>query len=151
MALVYLSLGTNLGDKELNLKNAIARLSEQVGEVLKQSSFYASESWGFKSENEFLNAVILCTTTLSPVELLKKTQEIETGLGRKNKSSAGYTDRLIDIDILFYDNLIVDEVELKIPHPFIAERDFVLIPLSEVAPELVHPLLGKSISELIKR
>jgi len=151
MALVYLSLGTNLGDKEQNLNNAIVQLSKQVGDVLKQSAFFASEPWGFDSKNEFLNAVILINTSLSPVELLKKTQEIETGLGRKTKSTVGYSDRLIDIDILFYDNLIIDEAELKIPHPFIAERDFVLIPLSEIAPELIHPVSGKSISELIKR
>ena len=126
-------------------------MSKQVGDVLKQSAFFASEPWGFDSKNEFLNAVILINTSLSPVELLKKTQEIETGLGRKTKSTVGYSDRLIDIDILFYDNLIIDEAELKIPHPFIAERDFVLIPLSEIAPELIHPVSGKSISELIKR
>ncbi len=150
MALVYLSLGTNLGDKDQNLNKAIALLSAQVGDVLKQSAFYASEPWGFESENEFLNAVILVDTTLSPVEFLKKTQEIETGLGRKTKSSAGYTDRLIDIDILFYDDLIIDEPELKIPHPLIAERDFVLIPLCEIAPDFLHPVLRKRISELIK-
>lgn len=150
MALVYLGLGTNLGNKERNLNEAIVALSGEVGEVLCQSAFYASEPWGFTSDNNFLNAVVLVRTSLSPFDVLSKTQQIERSLGRETKSMDEYLDRLMDIDILFYDNLIIDSPALKIPHPLIADRDFVLIPLSEIAPDLVHPVLNRKITELLK-
>lgn len=146
---VYLGLGTNLGDKERNLNEVISLLSSEVGVVIKQSSFLASKPWGFDSENEFLNAVVLMETNLQPLDLLAKTQEIERSLGRVAKSVNGYSDRLIDVDILLYDDQIIDQPTLKIPHPFIAERDFVLIPLAEIAPQLVHPVLGKKIIDLL--
>jgi len=149
MALVYLGLGTNIGDKERNLFDAIVVISMEIGEVLSQSSFHVSKPWGFDSENEFLNAVVLVESLLLPFDLLAKTQEIEKKLGRLTKTTTDYTDRLIDIDILLYDNLIVDQPTLKIPHPLLAERDFVLIPLAEIAPALVHPLLRKNIIELL--
>ncbi len=151
MALVYLGLGTNLGDKERNLSVAIIALSLEVGEVVKQSSFYSSKAWGFESENEFLNAVILLETNLSPFDLLAKTQKIERDLGRETKSVNGYADRLIDIDILLYDNLVIDHPILKIPHPLIAERDFVIVPLAEIASDLVHPVSGERIQEMLSR
>ncbi|ADQ80870.1 2-amino-4-hydroxy-6-hydroxymethyldihydropteridine pyrophosphokinase [Paludibacter propionicigenes WB4] len=150
MALVYLGLGTNLGNKECNLNEAIVALSGEVGEVLCQSAFYVSEPWGFTSDNNFLNAVVLVQTSLSPFDVLSKTQQIERSLGRETKSMGEYLDRLMDIDILFYDNLIIDSPALKIPHPLIADRDFVLIPLSEIAPDLVHPVLNRKITELLK-
>jgi 2-amino-4-hydroxy-6-hydroxymethyldihydropteridine diphosphokinase len=146
---VYLGLGTNLGDKERNLNEAISLLSLEIGDVVRQSSFLASKPWGFNSKNEFLNAVVLVETNLPPFDLLAKTQEIERSLGRIAKSANGYSDRLIDIDILLYDSQVVDLPALKIPHPLMAERDFVLIPLSEIAPQLVHPVLGKKIIELL--
>lgn len=151
MALVYLGLGTNLGDKERNLSAAIIALSMEVGEFIKQSSFYSSRAWGFESENEFLNAVVLLDTNLLPFDLLAKTQKIERDLGRETKSVNGYADRLIDIDILFYDNLVIDHPILKIPHPLIAERDFVIIPLAEIAPDLVHPVSGERMQEMLNR
>ncbi|MFT3753314.1 MAG: 2-amino-4-hydroxy-6-hydroxymethyldihydropteridine diphosphokinase [Paludibacter sp.] len=150
MAFVYLGLGTNLGDKERNLNNAIISLSVYVGAIIRQSTFYVSEPWGFESDNRFLNAVVLVETNLQPFDLLAKTQEIERMIGRTTKSVTGYADRLIDIDILFYDNLIIDQPALKIPHPLIVERDFVLLPFAEIAPEFVHPVLGKRIIDLVR-
>jgi len=149
MALVYLGLGTNLGDKECNLNNAVEALLSEIGFVVRLSKFYASRPWGFKSEHEFLNAVVLMETTLAPFDLLCKTQEIERNMGRISKTTTAYSDRLIDIDILLYDNLIIDQPTLKIPHPLIAERDFVLIPLVEIAPDLVHPVSGRKIVDLL--
>ena len=151
MALVYLGLGTNLGEKERNLNDAIISLSQEVGFVIRSSTFYASKPWGFESDNDFLNAVVLVDTALTPFDVLSKTQEIEKGLGRTAKTINGYSDRLIDIDILLYDNLIIDQPTLKIPHPLIAERDFVIIPLSEIAPDLVHPVFGRKIAALLNR
>lgn len=134
----YLGLGSNLGDREENIRHAIALIGERVGEVLRQSSFMETEPWGFESENTFLNAVILCETTLTPRRLLKVTQKIERDLGKKKAHATQrhqtpvFKDRPIDIDILLYDDLTVDEPDLKIPHPLMQERDFVMIPLKEI-------------------
>lgn len=145
MAHVFLGLGTNLGDKEANLMAALNLLSHQVGELIRCSDNYVSAPWGFRSVHDFLNNVVEMQTDLSPLELLAVTQEIEKQVGRTAKSVQGYADRIIDIDILLYDDLIVDMPELKIPHPLIMERDFVYIPLCQLAPELVHPLTGQII------
>ncbi len=150
MPLVYIGLGTNLGDKESNLKNAVEQLNLQAGKVLVSSTFYVSAPSGFQSENMFLNAVVLLETALTPLKLLKTTQNIEEYLGRKLKTTLGYEDRIIDIDILLYDQLILNHPKLQIPHPHITERDFVIGPLTEIAPELVHPVTGKLISEYLK-
>ncbi|MDO9154779.1 MAG: 2-amino-4-hydroxy-6-hydroxymethyldihydropteridine diphosphokinase [Paludibacter sp.] len=146
---VYIGLGTNLGDKETNLKNAIQQLRLQAGIVVRQSSFCISKPCGFQSENMFLNAVILIETQLSPLKLLRKTQKIENLLGRNSPSMQGYTDRVIDIDILLYDELILNHPKLKIPHPHITERDFVIRPLAQIAPELLHPVTGKYIRDYV--
>jgi len=151
MALVYLGLGTNLGEKERNLNDAIISLSQEVGFVIRSSTFYSSKPWGFESDNDFLNVVVLVDTCLTPFDVLSRTQEIERNLGRIAKTINGYSDRLMDIDILLYDNLVIDQPTLKIPHPLIAERDFVIIPLSEIAPDLVHPVFGLKMSELLNR
>lgn len=130
---VYLSLGTNLGDKERNLCVAIEEIGRRIGTVVAQSAFLATKPWGFSSENDFLNAAVCCETRLSPLDLLHETQQIERDLGRKAKSADGcYADRIIDIDILIYDDLHVDTPELTLPHPLMNERDFVLIPLKEI-------------------
>ncbi len=130
---VFLGLGSNLGERQANIERAIELISERVGEVIRRSSFIETEPWGFESENKFLNGVILCDTTFTPRQVLRKTQKIERDMGRKKKtSSLQYSDRPIDIDILLYDDLTVDEPDLKIPHPRMQEREFVMIPLKEI-------------------
>ena len=130
---VYLGLGSNLGDGRKNLERAICLIGDRVGQVTRQSSFIETEPWGFESPHKFMNAVILCETTRSPREVLLLTQQIERDMGRMKKSvSGGYADRAIDIDILLYDDVTIDEPDLKIPHPLMHQRDFVMIPLEEV-------------------
>ena len=138
---VYLGLGSNLGDREEIIRKAISLIGERVGLVIRQSSLIETEPWGFESSNKFLNGVILVETSLTPRQLLKATQKIERQLGRKKKSTdsclltpVSYSDRSIDIDILLYDDLTVDEPDLKIPHPLMEKRDFVMIPLNEIKP-----------------
>lgn len=130
---VYFSLGSNLGDKENNIREAIKRIGELIGTVECQSTLLVSEPWGFESENTFVNAALRCSTELEPMDVLEKTQEIERAMGRTQKSVDGqYHDRIIDIDILMYDDLHIDTKTLKLPHPLMKERDFVMIPLEEV-------------------
>ena len=131
--MVYLGLGTNLGDKRKNLNDAIRMLENQVGEVEKVSSVIETEPEGFKSDNMFLNAVVKVRTTLSPFELLDITQDVEKSLGRKEKPSNGiYHDRVIDIDILLYDDINISTPRLVIPHPRMTQREFVMTPLAEI-------------------
>ena len=138
MSKVYLGLGSNLGNKEENIHKAITLIGERVGLVVRQSSLISSEPWGFQSPNSFLNAVVCCETELIPRQVLQTTQQIERELGKrkihatKRKGIINYQDRPIDIDILLYDDLIVDEPDLKIPHPLMQQRDFVMIPLNEI-------------------
>lgn len=130
---VYLGLGSNIGDRRQCIADAIRLISERVGAVLRQSTLIETEPWGFQSKHKFLNGVILCETDRSPREVLALTQQIERDLGRKKKShSSRYHDRPIDIDILLYDDLTIDEPDLRIPHPLMHERDFVMIPLNEI-------------------
>ena len=149
MHTAYLGLGTNLGRREENLRKALSALEQHVGKLLKCSSFMETAPWGFPSDNAFLNAVAMLQTNLSPSNLLAATRQIEISMGRINKTqSAQYADRTIDIDILFYDDLILNNKDLVIPHPLLCQRLFVLLPLEEIAPELMHPLLHKSIHQL---
>lgn len=149
MATVYLGLGTNLGNKEANLRTAIYKLQERIGKQVSLSSFYETAPWGFESDHSFQNAAIGLETNLSPIEVLHITQEIEKELGRTKKSVNGsYSDRLIDIDILLYDNLVLQTPELTVPHPLMTERDFVMKPLIEIAGNAIHPTLQKTLSEL---
>lgn len=134
---VYLGLGSNLGNRWENLEQAIRFIDEQVGTVTRQSSFVETEPWGFQSDNHFLNAVVLCETDKTPREILRLTQQIERDMGRhknvnRRLTNRNYTDRPIDIDILLYDDLSVDEPDLKIPHPLMHQRDFVMRPLNEI-------------------
>ena len=143
MATVYLGLGTNLGDKEANLRTAIHKLQERIGKQVSLSSFYETAPWGFESDHSFLNAAIGLETNLPPIEILHITQEIEKELGRTQKSVNG-----IDIDILLYDTLVLQTPELTIPHPLMTERDFVMKPLIEIAGNVIHPTRQKTLSEL---
>ena len=135
---VYLSLGSNLGQREENLRKAIRLIHERVGEVVRQSSFIETEPWGFESDHPFMNAAVLCLTEKTPREVLCLTQQIERDLGKSKEhatqrgESSKFHDRPIDIDILLYDDLTVDEPDLQIPHPLMYERDFVMIPLKEI-------------------
>lgn len=148
---IYLGLGTNQGNKKENLKRAIELLSLALGKYNSLSSFIETEPWGFESQNLFCNCVVEYTTALSPLELLDITESIEKELGRTTKSSNGiYHDRIIDIDILLYDKEIIHNDRLTIPHPLIQERDFVLNPLCEIAPQAIHPVFDKSIAEIKK-
>ena len=149
MAIVYLSLGSNLGDRIGHLQQATSLLSA-VPEIniVATSSFYESEPWNMDSENWFVNAIVQITTTLSPEDLLKECQRIEFQLGRKRDLTKGYIDRTIDIDILFYDNLILNTQELTIPHKFFHKRAFLLVPMLEIAQDFIHPLFNKSINEI---
>ncbi len=138
---VYLGLGTNLGDKEDNLRRAVEHIDKLIGKVLRQSAYFTSQPWGFVSGNAFVNAAVCCRTVLSPQEVLCRTQQIEQMMGRKHKSVDGiYHDRIIDIDILLYDELQIDEPNLTIPHPLMHEREFVMVPLMEVL-DNAHQLL----------
>lgn len=138
--LVYLGLGSNLGDRKANLERAVRYIRRRVGKVVRTSTFISTEPWGFESSNSFLNGVICCQTSLTPREVLQVTQEIERKMGRLKTLGAQppnrqYEDRIIDIDILLYDDWQVDEPDLKIPHPLMQERDFVMIPLNEIRNE----------------
>ncbi len=149
MSTVYLGLGTNLGDKEVQLRTAVNEIEKRIGRIMILSAFYTTIPWGFTSEHTFLNAACAVETSLNPYELLSVTQDIEKNLGRKHKSvDHHYADRLIDIDILFFDQIIIHEADLQIPHPLLTKRDFVLKPLVEIAPDLVHPINHLTIRKL---
>lgn len=127
---------------------AAALLAERVGDVLALSDLYETEPWGFESENSFLNAVIVMTTELSPMDLLDATRLIEIEMGRVEKSDGTYHDRIIDIDLLLVDEEIVRTERLTLPHPLMHKRAFVMEPLAEVAPSVRHPVLGKTMREI---
>jgi len=149
MTRLYILLGGNLGDKQKVFSDARALLLEQVGEITALSAIYETEPWGFESTDYFWNQVLEISTALSPEELLRQTQQIELQLGRIRKATQ-YDSRIIDIDILFYGNQIIESDNLSVPHPRIQERKFVLVPLCEIAPELMHPVFHKNIRQLLE-
>ena len=149
MKIVFLGIGTNMGNRESNLEQAAARIEEFIGPVRVSSSIYETEPWGFESSDKFLNIVLKVETELSPSGLLGRILMIEALLGRV-RGLQRYSSRLIDIDILLYDEIIVEEESLIVPHPQIQNRRFVLIPLCEIDADLIHPVLRKSLGELLE-
>lgn len=149
MSRVFLSLGANLGDRAMQLQQAREAIALAIGRVIRESSIYETASWGGASDQpQYLNQVILLQTKLDPETVLKHTSQIETQLGRTREEKWG--SRLIDIDILFYEQLIIDLPHLHIPHPHLHERNFVLIPLADIDPQFNHPKLQITISELVR-
>ena len=148
MNIVFLLLGGNLGDRQLLMQTAVTNIAERVGPILKKSALYETQSWGKTDEPDYLNQVIFLKTELSADKVLNEILEIETGMGRRRYEKWG--SRLIDIDILFYNDDVIKKEGLEIPHPELHKRRFTLEPLAEIAPALVHPLLNKTISELKK-
>ena len=152
--MIILSIGTNIGDRERNIENAVKALGE-IGKVGAVSPIYTSEPWGFESENGFYNIALTIESDLSPLDLLRETQRIEKELGRTAKTTTEYADRVIDIDIIDYDNQIIKISQqstvnslLTLPHPLMHLRNFVLYPLADIAPEWVHPILKLTTLEL---
>lgn len=146
MSKVYLSIGSNKGNRSVLINKAIDEIEKKVGIIISRSSIYQSKSWGFDS-NDFYNLCLLIDTDIIPKSLLINLKKIEKSMGREDVDGS-YSDRLIDIDILFYDNITTDSEDLKIPHPKIEIRKFVLVPMLEIADDYVHPILNKTIKEL---
>ncbi|NCC71891.1 MAG: 2-amino-4-hydroxy-6-hydroxymethyldihydropteridine diphosphokinase [Sphingobacteriia bacterium] len=144
----YLQLGSNLGNKAFQLQSACTMISSQAGIISKYSSIYVTEPWGFTTKNLFFNQVIEVRTNLSAHNLLSSLLNIEHSLGRKRNNIYGYSSRIIDLDILFYEDMVINTPDLILPHPLLHKRRFVLEPLNEIAPDLLHPILGKTIHEL---
>lgn len=146
---LFLAFGSNLGEREENIKRAYINIEKQVGRISSQSAFFYSSPKGFKSKNNFVNTVCEVCTELDIYEVFSATQSIEYQMGRTSKSGKhGYSDRIIDIDLLLVGKLIIKSDNLKIPHPRFHERDFVLTPLNEIAPNIIHPLFDKTIRDL---
>ena len=149
MNLCFLLIGSNLGNRKENLKKAIKAIEADIGTITAISSIYETEPWGFDHTIYFLNQAVICSTCLDPSEILSIILSIEESMGRK-RSSTEYTARKIDIDILFFNSDVVDQPRLIIPHPRLHLRNFALIPLAEIAPDFIHPVIKKPVDELLK-
>ncbi len=147
IAHVYLLLGANLGNREQTFIHACRDITEQVGLIVAQSGLYETAAWGLKDQPTYLNQVVVVATYLAPADVLTQTQAIEQSLGRIRAEKWGA--RIIDIDILFYDDQIIDTPTLTVPHPFLHERRFTLVPLAELAPDFIHPVLKQTVSSLL--
>ena len=150
MHTLVLSTGSNLGNRRENLVSAIGLIEEKLGPILKVSGIYESGAWGYDSKNRYHNQCLLVETDSGTEDCLRKIVEIELILGRE-RSGSGYSDRIIDIDILFFDTLVMDTGSLKIPHERLALRKFVLLPLAEILPDFEHPVLHKTCRELLEQ
>lgn len=148
----FILLGSNMGDREVVLDNAIKEIEKRCGRIVNKSSLYESEPWGFDTDLYFLNQAIAVETDLEPHDLLKELLTIEAELGRRrNENHIGYESRPIDLDIIYIDDMINDDDDLILPHPRMHLRRFVLVPLSEISPDFVHPILRESNSTLLDR
>ena len=148
--MAYFSLGSNLGDRKENLELAMQLLGKHAGFIENMSGIYESPAWGYSSHNAFYNCCLGIRTTIQPVDLMETALKVEFELGRI-RSNKGYADRIIDIDLLLYGDLVMEEPGLTLPHPAMNDRRFVLVPLAEIVPYLVHPVSGITISAILER
>ena len=144
---IYIAVGSNIGDREGNLKRALDMLEESSVHIIKKSKFYETKPYGVADQPDFLNAVAEVSADMQPIELLHTMQDIERRMGRERKRHWG--ERNIDLDLLIYPNVIMDTPELTLPHKDMENREFVLRPMTEIAPDLVHPVLGSTMQELL--
>jgi 2-amino-4-hydroxy-6-hydroxymethyldihydropteridine diphosphokinase len=149
MNITYILLGGNIGDSLQVFQDCYKQISKDVGDISLKSSCYESAPWGFDHPSKFVNQVLKVSTLLGPFQLLEKCQLIESQFGRKRNSEEGYQARVIDIDILFFNDLVLEEKGLQIPHPRLHLRKFTLLPFSELNPNFIHPKLNQSISKLL--
>lgn len=145
---IYLLLGTNLGSRLQNLREAKRQINIQIGKVVKESFIYETEPWGVSDQPQYLNEVVEISTSLKPTEILRRVLLIEKGLGRIRQEKWGA--RIVDIDLLFYNDETINTTALQVPHPRLHERNFTLIPLAEIAPDFIHPVFQKSIQALLE-
>lgn len=147
---VIAGLGSNLGDRFEALRRAMELIGAEAGEIVAASSAWETEPWGFEADEQFLNMVVVLRTTLEPARLIQLFRSIEGRMGRKKSGGGKYESRLIDLDILFWDDRVISLPGLEVPHPKLHTRRFVLEPLQEVAPETVHPVTGLTVAEMLQ-
>ena len=149
MNLIYLSLGSNLGHREQHMDEALKLIQSHIGGIEHISHYYESEDWGYSSAYRFCNCCLSLRTNIEPLLLMDRLLEIEQVMGR-SREGMGYSDRVIDIDMLLYGDLKLDHSSLTLPHPSMGDRRFVLTPLTEIAPDLIHPVSGITITEMLR-